>query len=115
VRVLQEGTQYLRCGLTSAEYRGTITSLLLLATLFLIQARMPLAFLATWAHCWLMFSWLSTRSPRSFFPLVGSAGQHRPCPGIEEKGNADWLMHGRKRDTGPALQHTLDQVNFTAA
>ncbi|KAK4823068.1 hypothetical protein QYF61_025407 [Mycteria americana] len=32
---------------------GTITALLLLATLFLIQARMPLAFLATWAHCWL--------------------------------------------------------------
>ncbi|KAK4818041.1 hypothetical protein QYF61_004568 [Mycteria americana] len=31
--------------------RGTITSLVLLATLFLIQARMPLAFLATWARC----------------------------------------------------------------
>ena len=46
----------MRCGLTSAEYRGIITSLFLLATLFLIQARMPLAFLATWAHCWLMFS-----------------------------------------------------------
>ncbi|CAM9638949.1 unnamed protein product, partial [Bubo scandiacus] len=44
-----------RCGLTSAEYRGKITSLSLLATLFLIQARMSLAFLATWAHCWLMF------------------------------------------------------------
>ncbi|RMC14912.1 hypothetical protein DUI87_07089 [Hirundo rustica rustica] len=33
-----------------------MSSLLLLATPFLIQARMPLAFLATWAHCWLMFS-----------------------------------------------------------
>ncbi|RMC10285.1 hypothetical protein DUI87_13087 [Hirundo rustica rustica] len=33
-----------------------MTSLLLLATPFLIQARMPLALLATWAHCWLMFS-----------------------------------------------------------
>ncbi|RMB92388.1 hypothetical protein DUI87_22232 [Hirundo rustica rustica] len=31
-----------------------MTSLLLLATPFLIQARMPLALLATWAHCWLM-------------------------------------------------------------
>lgn len=31
--------------------KGTMTSLLLLATLFLIQARMPLAFLATRAHC----------------------------------------------------------------
>ncbi|CAM9602800.1 unnamed protein product, partial [Bubo scandiacus] len=54
-----------RCGLTSAEYRSKITSLSLLATLFLIQARMPLAFLATWAHCWLMFSRLSVNTPRS--------------------------------------------------
>ncbi|KAK4810336.1 hypothetical protein QYF61_019139 [Mycteria americana] len=53
-----------RCGLISAEYRGMITSLVLLATLFLIQARMPLAFLATWAHCWLIFSRLSTNPPR---------------------------------------------------
>ncbi|KAK4815747.1 LOW QUALITY PROTEIN: hypothetical protein QYF61_006785 [Mycteria americana] len=48
----------------SAEYRGTITSLVLLATLFLIQARMPLAFLAAWAHCWLIFRQLSTNTPR---------------------------------------------------
>ncbi|KAF4794649.1 hypothetical protein TURU_099501 [Turdus rufiventris] len=33
-----------------------MTSLLLLDALFLIQARMPLAFLATRAQCWLMFS-----------------------------------------------------------
>ena len=33
-----------------------ITFLLLLAMLFLIQARMPWVFLATWAHCWLVFS-----------------------------------------------------------
>ncbi|KAK4828714.1 hypothetical protein QYF61_000552 [Mycteria americana] len=31
-----------------------ITSLVLLATLFLVQARMLLAFLATWSHCWLI-------------------------------------------------------------
>ena len=63
-----EGAQYLRYSLTSTEYR--ITSLVLLATLFLVQARMLLAFLVTWAHCWLMFSQLSTNTPRSF-----SAGQ----------------------------------------
>uniref|UniRef100_A0A8D0F1A4 Ig-like domain-containing protein n=1 Tax=Strix occidentalis caurina TaxID=311401 RepID=A0A8D0F1A4_STROC len=40
------------CGLTSAEHRGQIPSLSLLATLVLVQARMPLAPLATWAHCW---------------------------------------------------------------
>ncbi|RMC13980.1 hypothetical protein DUI87_09064 [Hirundo rustica rustica] len=45
-----------RCGLSSAEYRGRMTSLLMLATPFLTQARMPLALLATWAHCWIMFS-----------------------------------------------------------
>ena len=39
--------------------------IVLLATLCLIQARMPLA-LATWAHCYLMFSWLLTSTLRSF-------------------------------------------------
>ena len=42
--------------------------LLLLATLILIQAMMPFAFLATWAHCWLMFSQVLTNTPRSFSP-----------------------------------------------
>ena len=42
-----------------------ITSLLLLATLFLMQARMLLALLPTWAHCQLMFSRASTNTPRS--------------------------------------------------
>ncbi|RMB91817.1 hypothetical protein DUI87_31745 [Hirundo rustica rustica] len=42
-----------------------MTSLLLLATPFLIQARMPLAFLATWAHCWLTSSQLLTSTARS--------------------------------------------------
>jgi len=40
----------------SAKYRGTIISLVQLATPFLIQARMLLAFLATWARCQLVFS-----------------------------------------------------------
>lgn len=35
--------------------------------LFLIQARILLAFLATWAHCWLVFSPLSTNTPRFLF------------------------------------------------
>ena len=41
-----------------------ITALVLLATLFLIQARMLLAFLATWAHCWLMFRWAVNQHPQ---------------------------------------------------
>ena len=42
-----------------------ITSLLLLATLFLMQARMLLALLATWAHCRLMFNRASANTPRT--------------------------------------------------
>nr|XP_054483765.1 uncharacterized protein LOC129117232 [Agelaius phoeniceus]XP_054483773.1 uncharacterized protein LOC129117232 [Agelaius phoeniceus] len=61
----QNWTQHSRCGLTSAEYRARMTSLLLLATLFLIQARMPLA---PRAHCWLMFSRLSPAPPGPFLP-----------------------------------------------
>ena len=42
-----------------------MTSLVLLTTPLLIQARMPSAALATWAHRWLIFSHLSIRTPRS--------------------------------------------------
>ena len=38
-KLAQNWTQHLRCGLTSAKHRGRMTSLLLLATFFLIQAR----------------------------------------------------------------------------
>jgi len=55
----------LRCGPTSAVQRDD-PLLLLLAALLLTQARMPWAFLATWAHCWLVFCWLSANTPRSF-------------------------------------------------
>ncbi|RMC03242.1 hypothetical protein DUI87_20436 [Hirundo rustica rustica] len=55
-----------------------MTSLLLLATPFLIQARMPLAFLATWAHCWLLFS-CCHQCPQVPF-LLGTVQPHRPQP-----------------------------------
>ena len=45
--------------------KGTIPSHLLLTTLSLILARMPLAFSVTWASSWLTFSWLSNNTPRS--------------------------------------------------
>lgn len=38
----------------------------LLSVLLLIQLRMLLATFGSTAHCWLVFSWLATRSPRSF-------------------------------------------------
>ncbi|RMC16635.1 hypothetical protein DUI87_06573 [Hirundo rustica rustica] len=55
-----------------------MTSLLLLATPFLIQARMPLALLATWAHCWLMVSCWHQHPQVPF--LLGTVQPHRPQP-----------------------------------
>ena len=56
-------------------------SLLLLATLFLTQGRPILAFLATWALCWLMFSQLSASTPRYLPPgtLPRSCTTTRGC------------------------------------
>jgi len=69
--------------LTCAQQRGSITSLSLLAALFLMQPRMLLAVFAPKAHCWLTFSWVLTRIHRSFsgsyfldgWPPVGVAAQ----------------------------------------
>ncbi|RMC05196.1 hypothetical protein DUI87_18380 [Hirundo rustica rustica] len=52
--------------------------LLLLATPFLIQARMPLALLATWAHCWLTCSCCHQHPQVPF--LLGTVQPHRPQP-----------------------------------
>ena len=62
----QKYPQHSRCGLTSAEQRGRITSLDLMATLPLMQPRIPLAFLVARAHCWLTLNLVSTKSPSSF-------------------------------------------------
>ena len=51
--------------LTSAAYRGSISSLLLLAALLLKQVRIPLACLATW-HTLDNVLLLSTSTPRIF-------------------------------------------------
>ena len=45
---------------------GRITFLALLATFYSMDPRMPLAFLATRAHCWLISKLLFTRTSRSF-------------------------------------------------
>ncbi|TRZ25691.1 hypothetical protein HGM15179_001410 [Zosterops borbonicus] len=55
-------------------------SLFLLATPFLIQAKMPLAFLATWAHCWLMFSYCH-QNPQVPF-LLDTVQPHCPQPAM---------------------------------
>lgn len=43
-----------------------MTSFSLLAMFFLIQPRMLLAFFAATAHCWVIFNFLSTKTPNSF-------------------------------------------------
>ncbi|KAF4792116.1 hypothetical protein TURU_123544 [Turdus rufiventris] len=55
-----------------------MTSLPLLATSFLIQAGMPLAFLATRSHCWLMFSRLYQHPQVPF--CLGTVQPHHPQP-----------------------------------
>lgn len=65
--------------LTRTKGRRMITSLQQLATLLLMHPRIPLAFLATRAHCRLMANLLSNRalvsSPQGSFP----AGQLLSC------------------------------------
>ena len=51
-----------------------IISFALLATFFLMYPRMPLAFLATRAHCWLMVHLLSTRTSKSLPEELLSSG-----------------------------------------
>jgi len=64
----QNWTQRSRCNLTSAEQKGRLTSLLLMAMFPLVQPRYCwlFCFLATRAHCLLMVNLVSTRTPRSF-------------------------------------------------
>lgn len=52
--------------LTSAEQRGRILSLDLLAMLSLAQRRIPFTFFATRARFWLVFNLVSTRTRRAF-------------------------------------------------
>ena len=108
----------------SAEYRGAIPALLLLATPFLIQARMPLAFLATWARCWLLFSRLSTSTPRSFSAgqlsshsspslehCVGNERSER-CTGKKNQGNASpcALLSAPEGRTGQKLHKKFKKL-----
>lgn len=61
----QNWKQHLRYKLIRNEYRGMITSLVLLATLFMVHIRMPLMILATCAYCWLVLKQIFTKSSRS--------------------------------------------------
>lgn len=60
-------TQRSECGPTSAEERGKIISIDLLATLLLMQPRIPLSFLVARLFCWLTFKLVSTKPPGAFW------------------------------------------------
>lgn len=84
---LQNGTEYSRYSLISAVYKGTVISLVLQITLFLMQARMPLAFLASWAQCWLMFAWAAFQSLFPMpLPLHGVVVTQSAALGIQPSG-----------------------------
>lgn len=55
--------EYSKCGLASADWKGTATSQKLLAALLLMQPGMCLAFVASRAHCWPVFNNFSTSGP----------------------------------------------------
>lgn len=67
----QNFTQYSRWGSTNDEYSETITSFSWLAILCLMHLRICLVLLDTRAHCWLILSLQSTKTPISL-----SAGLH---------------------------------------
>lgn len=66
----QNWTQHCKSGLTSAEQGRRMASLDLLAELCLMCPRMPLACLASSAHCWFMFTSASSRFLRVFSPKL---------------------------------------------
>lgn len=61
----QNWVRYSRHGLIRAEQSGRISSLILLATVFLINPRTSLSFLATRPRCWIMVNMFSNRTPCS--------------------------------------------------
>lgn len=67
------------CPSTSAEHRGKITSLDLLAMLFLMQHRILLAFFSTRTHCWRMINLLSTTTSAPFLIRYSPAVQLPVC------------------------------------
>ena len=80
--------------------------LVLLMALLLIKARISLAFLAAWAHCWLMFSQVSTITPRSLFsPQLSSpkpVAIHRAVTKVQDL--ADCLIECHVTGLRPSSQ-----------
>ena len=62
----QKCTQCSRWGCSNAEQRGTTLSLTQLAINCFMRSRVPLAFLAAWAHCWLTSNFMLRRTPNAF-------------------------------------------------
>lgn len=81
---LSRETQHDRGGRTIAEEGARIPSLSLLATLLLIQCKLPLAYFARRTCCWFMLNLLSTKTftsfPQKYF--AANCSQHMPLPAV---------------------------------
>lgn len=80
------------------KYKGTITSLILLATQFLMKNWMPLDFLATWAYCWRL------DSPAPQFSLFRSF-YRAFLPSFSKTQDANQSMKHILRHPGLSLWH----------
>lgn len=68
----QSWMQYCKWDLKRTEQRETIFSFALLVSHLVIKPKMQLAFWAVSAHCWLVSSFSSTRTLKSFFSVLFS-------------------------------------------
>ena len=110
---LQSWTHYSRRGLTRVEWRGRITSFNMLITLLLMQYRIKLAFWAMGANWWMMLSFSSTSTPKSFSSAgllsIHSLPSLYLCSGLPKPMCRPctwpcWTSWGLHRPTSPACQ-----------
>jgi len=87
--------------LTRTDQRGKNASLNLLATLCQMQPRIPSAFSAARAHCWLMLNLVSTRI--FFAKLLSSlvSPQHTLVNGVVPPHVQDFALHLLELREGP--------------
>lgn len=93
--------------------RGIITPLDLLAILYLMQPNIPLVLSATRAHCWLMFTLLSTRTLRplsaeifsSRVPSAWISAWDYSFPGARLCTSPCWISWGSCQTTSSPCRH----------
>lgn len=79
-----------------------------------MQPRMPQAFIATMAHCWLMVTWLSTGTPSSSLAKLLSSQLSPACIGAGHRLSLCWITGDYWWPISPACQGLSEcqQNNF---